>query len=131
MLTAGSIQMDVLQVKMYMDPLLCCPAPIEIIVIMSLIGRQQEVPSVPDDGTPVENITRATLTLRNQVQDMQLNQPTAAGATADLPCTPPVMGRLPACIFSPTAQQVENYVDTTGSTSVLSCIYVALRVETA
>ncbi len=41
------------------------------------------------------------------------------------------MGRLPACIFSPTAPQVENYVDTTGSIPVLSCIYVSPRVETS
>ena len=40
------------------------------------------------------------------------------------------MGRLPACILSPTAPQVENYVDTTGSIPVLSCIYVPPRVET-
>jgi hypothetical protein len=42
---------------------------------MSLISRQQEVSSLPDDGTTFENITRETLTLRNQVQDMQHNPP--------------------------------------------------------
>ena len=85
---------------------------------------------MPDDGTTFENITRATPTLRNRVQDMQHNPPTEARATADPPYKPPAMGRLPACIFSPTAPQVENYVDTTGSTTVLSCIYVPPRVET-
>ena len=127
---AGPIQTDPLQLKMNTDPLQYCSAPIEIIITMSLIGRQQEVPSVPDDGTTFENITRATPTLRNRVQDMQHNPPTAARATADPPYKPPAMGRLPACIFSPTAPQVENYVDTTGSTTVLSCIYVPPRVET-
>ena len=95
------------------------------------------MPSVPDDGTlaTYENITKLTLTIQNQVQDMHHSPPPAArsnhGSGIYATGYRQISRQPPACIFSPTAPQVENYVDTTGSTPVLSCIYVPPRVETA